>query len=104
MVKDVRSRIQPGGWLRSSHSFKECVTAHWSMWSCAENITGLKALTEDVNGTPFRWCVVVEERSCQRRSLTVRWGGAARSENVGISNDIEVKTLNTEYPRFPKQR
>ena len=21
---------QPGCWLRSSHSFKECVTAHWS--------------------------------------------------------------------------
>jgi len=42
VVKDVRLRIQPGCWLRSSHSFKECVTAHWSMWFCAENITGLK--------------------------------------------------------------
>src|SRR5690606_24206826 len=28
--KDVGSQRQPGGWLRSSHSFKECVIAHWS--------------------------------------------------------------------------
>ena len=28
--KEVRLHRQPGGWLRSSHSFKECVTAHWS--------------------------------------------------------------------------
>ena len=28
--KDVEVPKQPGGWLRSSHSFKECVTAHWS--------------------------------------------------------------------------
>jgi len=28
--KDVRLLRQPGGWLRSSHSFKECVIAHWS--------------------------------------------------------------------------
>ena len=27
---DVKIRRQPGCWLRSSHSFKECVIAHWS--------------------------------------------------------------------------
>ena len=73
------------------------------MRSRAENITGLKALTEDVSGTFIRICIAVEERSCQRRSQTVRSGGASGSENVGISNDIGVKNLNTEYPRFPKQ-
>ena len=103
MVKDVKLRIQPGGWLRSSHSFKECVTAHWSMRSCAENITGLKSLTEDVGGS-YIIGFAVEERSCQRRSSTVKSGGASGSENVGISNEIQVKTLNTEYPRFPKRR
>ena len=30
MVKDVGLHRQPGCWLRSSHSFKECVIAHWS--------------------------------------------------------------------------
>ena len=29
VAKDVRPPRQPGGWLRSSHPFKECVTAHW---------------------------------------------------------------------------
>ena len=74
------------------------------MWFRAENITGLKSLTEDVSGSCFRVGIAVEERSCQRRSLIVKLSGAAGSENVGISNDIEVKTLNTEHPRFPKQR
>jgi hypothetical protein len=26
----VELRRQPGCWLRSSHTFKECVIAHWS--------------------------------------------------------------------------
>ena len=30
VAKDVRPPRQPGCWLRSSHPFKECVTAHWS--------------------------------------------------------------------------
>ena len=30
VAKDVRPPRQPGCWLRSSHAFKECVTAHWS--------------------------------------------------------------------------
>ena len=30
MEKDVELHRQPGCWLRSSHSFKECVIAHWS--------------------------------------------------------------------------
>jgi hypothetical protein len=36
---------QPGCWLRSSHSFKECVIAHWSS-DCAPIIIGTKHLTE----------------------------------------------------------
>ena len=30
VAKDVRPPRQPGCWLRSSHSLKECVIAHWS--------------------------------------------------------------------------
>ena len=57
MVKWVRveSPIQPGGWLRSSHSFKESVTAHWLIKSFrTEDVTGLKPYTETVD-TLLRW-------------------------------------------------
>ena len=36
---------QPGCWLRSSHSFKECVIAHWSS-EVARKITGAKLYNE----------------------------------------------------------
>lgn len=45
VAKDVRPRRQPGGWLRSSHPFKECVTAHWSSGH-APTIHGAKLDTE----------------------------------------------------------
>jgi len=41
----VESHRQPGGWLRSSHSFKECVIAHWSSDS-APKMIGAKHTTE----------------------------------------------------------
>ena len=45
MENDVILRKQPGCWLRSSHSFKECVIAHWSS-EVARKITGAKLYTE----------------------------------------------------------
>ena len=36
---------QPGCWLRSSHSFKECVIAHWSS-DAALTIIGTKHFAE----------------------------------------------------------
>ena len=45
MENDVILRKQPGCWLRSSHSFKECVIAHWSS-GVARKITGAKLFTE----------------------------------------------------------
>ena len=39
---------QPGCWLRSSHTFKECVIAHWSSDS-APKISGAKLDTEAVD-------------------------------------------------------
>ena len=41
----MKLRKQPGCWLRSSHSFKECVIAHWSS-EFARKITGAKLYTE----------------------------------------------------------
>ena len=38
-------RKQPGCWLRSSHTFKECVIAHWSSGS-APKMSGAKRDTE----------------------------------------------------------
>ena len=45
MENDVILRKQPGCWLRSSHTFKECVIAHWSS-EVARKITGAKLYTE----------------------------------------------------------
>ena len=45
MGKEVAVPRQPGCWLRSSHAFKECVTAHWPS-AYAPKINGAKAATE----------------------------------------------------------
>ena len=42
MVKDVETLRQLGGWLRSSHSLKECVIAHQSS-GFAPIMTGTQA-------------------------------------------------------------
>ena len=52
VAKDVRPRRQPGRWLRSSHPFKECVTAHWSS-EFARKITGAKLSTEITDCSTF---------------------------------------------------
>ena len=44
---EVRPHRQLGCWLGSSHSFKECVTAHWSRGR-AWIIIGHKLFTESV--------------------------------------------------------
>jgi hypothetical protein len=46
VIKEVKLLRQPGGWLRSSHSLKECVIAHWSS-GFAPKIYGAKPYTED---------------------------------------------------------
>ena len=52
--------------------------------SCAENVTGLKYSTEDMDVCIYT--CVVEERRYLRRSGIVRFRGALSSENVGMSN------------------
>ena len=49
---DVKMQRQPGCWLRSSHTLKECVTAHWSS-EFARKITGAKLSTEIADCSTF---------------------------------------------------
>ena len=70
---------QPGCWLGSSHSFKECVTAHWSSgfaWIIIGHKHNTEAMDESGRGAFYG-----------RRRCIARYAGAHRKENVGISND-----------------
>ena len=58
---DVGMHKQPGGGLRSSHAFKECVTAHWSMVILRGKYNGAKCSTEDTDC--YIYVTVVAERS-----------------------------------------
>ena len=53
--------------------------------SCAENVTGLKCITEDMDVEQF---IVLRGRGALilHRSRIVRSGGALSSENAGMSN------------------
>ena len=67
MGNDVILRKQPGCWLRSSHSLKECVIAHWSS-EVARIITGAKLSTEIADLYRSDSIQVVEEHSVVGRS------------------------------------
>ncbi len=54
---------QLGGWLRSSHSFKECVTAHQSSVAAPKMVGTLKPPAEAANALPYLGKGVVGERS-----------------------------------------
>ena len=64
MVNDVILRKQPGCWLRSSHSLKECVIAHWSS-EVARKIIGAKLSTEIAD--LYSNIQVVEEHSMRMK-------------------------------------
>ena len=75
---------QPGCWLGSSHSFKECVTAHWSSDRASM-----------MNGHQVNYRSYGESRKREegrgafyvQRIIGVSLFGAHRKANVGISND-----------------
>ena len=104
-------RKQPGCWLRSSHSFKECVIAHWSS-EFARKITGAKLYTEIADCSMFnnvykkniyiiKYTAVVEEHSVVGRSIIERICGRDRRENAGISSESIVRIYAVESLRFP---
>ena len=72
---------QPGCWLRSSHTFKECVIAHWSSDS-APKITGAKLYTEAMERI-----TLVEEQCMKDEAEVVRHCGHHTRENAGMSSE-----------------
>ena len=97
VAKDVRSRRQPGGWLRSSHPFKECVTAHWSSGS-APTIHGAK------HGAEAAGCseaAPVGERSALGEAGGATPGGRRGSEDAGMSSERRARNSSAASPRFP---
>ena len=93
-------RKQPGCWLRSSHSFKECVTAHWSSDS-APKINGAKTYYRSFGFTVFS--VSGRGASYAGRSYAVRHCGLHTRENVGMSSERRVRIPSTENLRFPEE-
>jgi hypothetical protein len=67
---------QLGGWLRSSHSFKECVIAHQSSEPAPKMVGTVKLATEATDGT-IRF-MVGERRRCSE----VVPGGAVERRRV----------------------
>ena len=57
---------QLGGWLRSSHSFKECVIAHQSSGPAPKMVGTYKFATEATDGTIAFWllCLGVVVEGC----------------------------------------
>ena len=76
----METHKQPGCWLRSSHAFKECVTAHWSIVILRGKCNGAKYSAEDAN-CPAYGGIVVEERSS---------GGEARLESLVERGEVRM--------------
>ena len=89
-------RKQPGCWLRSSHSLKECVIAHWSS-EVARKITGAKLYTEIADLSKISGRGAFYSRKKQDRKDC----GRDRRENAGISSESKVRILAVESLRFP---
>ena len=85
--KDVNLLRQLGGWLRSSHSFKECVIAHSSS-VIAPRMVGIKRPAE-------AWPAYASMRgrgafSEHRSDRGNRCRGVRRSEDAGMSTRKSV--------------
>ena len=94
VAKDVRLPRQPGCWLRSSHPFKECVTAHWSSGH-APTIYGAKHGAEAADRTQSGG----RGASRQGRSRGTTRGGPAGSEDAGMSSESGVTKRRRREPK-----
>ena len=88
---------QPGCWLRSSHTFKECVIAHWSS-DCAPKMSGAKRDTEAMGASER---MRGRGAMCRGRSRIERHGGHCTRENAGMSSERHARNKPVESPRFP---
>ena len=95
VAKDVRPPRQPGGWLRSSHPFKECVTAHWPSGR-APTIHGAKHGAEAAGSE-----TIGRGASRGGRSRWATSGGPRGSENAGMSSERGARNSSAVNPRFP---
>ncbi len=93
---------QLGGWLRSSHSFKECVIAHQSS-DLAPKMVGAKPSTEAKDSFDLRVKRLVGERSesCEAGAKAFRWSGGTRGSRDEYARN-RVKTPVTESLRVPE--
>ena len=98
VAKDVRSPRQPGCWLRSSHAFKECVTAHWSSGS-APTIHGAKHGAEAAGRG--RTSPAVGERRLEGEARGATPRGRQASEDAGMSSETGARNSRAASPRFP---
>ena len=89
---------QPGCWLRSSHSFKECVIAHWSS-DPAPKMSGAKAYHRSYGCTSL----LVRGRGATYtgRSDSGSHRGLYTRENAGMSSETKVRIFGVENLRFP---
>ena len=94
VAKDVRLPRQPGCWLRSSHPFKECVTAHWSSGH-APTRYGAKHGAEAADRTQSGG----RGASRQGRSRGTTPGGPAGSEDAGMSSESGVTKRRRREPK-----
>ena len=88
---------QPGCWLRSSHSFKECVIAHWSSGHAPKmyrgsNVTPKRRIRSNASG---------RGALCTGRSRIVRTCGLCTRENAGMSSERHARNMPVESLRFP---
>ena len=102
VAKDVRLPRQPGRWLRSSHAFKECVTAHWPSGG-APTMLGAQAQrrsggSQEGHSSLF---AAVGEPSEGGEACGVTPRGPLGSENAGMSSDRGVRNPPAECPRVP---
>ena len=95
--KDVGLHRQPGCWLRSSHSLKECVIAHWSSDPAPKIQRGLKTIPKlGLDSLTVRG----RGASYERGSHSESGGGFHTSENAGISSENYVRIIMAESLRF----
>ena len=88
---------QPGCWLRSSHTFKECVIAHWSS-DCAPKMSGAKRDTEAMGASER---MRGRGAMCRGRSRIERHGGHCTRENAGMSSARHARNMPVDSLRFP---
>ncbi len=69
--------------------------------SSAENVTGLKLVTEAAGAQPSRLCAVGERSRASEAAASASRGGPG-SENAGMSNERGVRISSTDCPRIPE--